>query len=111
MDQVTKDKLALNARISYKFASNWVMTAAGIGFAIYLHLTEAQQQALLEHLPLPAWLLPIIASTVGILARIWPQKNVSQAEGAAKSEDAPVAVDLTTKVVPLDPQPLPRPSE
>lgn len=89
MDDTTKEKLAINMANGWKFASNWVMSAAGISFAIYLALPLDQQQTLLQHLPVPPWLLPIAASVVGIAARLWPQKSISGPVATAKSEDAP----------------------
>lgn len=89
MDQTTKEKLAINFANSWKMASNWVMGAAGTAFAIYLAMPAAQQQTLLEHLPVPPWLLPILATVVGIVARLVPQKSITPTVAAAKSEDAP----------------------
>jgi len=89
VDDVTKEKLAVNAANAWRMASNWVMAAAGAAFAIYLALPQDQQQTLVQHLPVPGWLLPIAASVVGIAARLWPQKSISGAVAAAKSQDAP----------------------
>ena len=89
MDATTKDKLAINLANSYKMASNWVMAAAGIVFTIYLALPLDQQQTLLQHLPVPPWLLPIAASIAGIVARLIPQKSITPAVAAAKSDAAP----------------------
>lgn len=80
MEQETKDKLAENAANSWKMASNWVMAAAGVAFGIYLGLPADQQQQLIAHLPLPAWVLPIVASVIGIVARLWPQKSLAPKE-------------------------------
>lgn len=88
MDDTTKDKLATNASNAFKMASNWVMGAAGLMFAVYLSLPVDQQQALVNHLPVEPWLIPIATSTIGILARLWPQKSISPTVAAAKS-DAP----------------------
>lgn len=89
MDDATKDKLAINAANAWKMWSNWVMTASGIAFAIYLALPQDQQATLVQHMPVPAWLLPIIGSIIGIVARLWPQKSLTPPVAAAKSEDAP----------------------
>ena len=89
MDPVTKEKLAINASNAWKMWSNWIMAGAGIAFGIYLQLPPEQAQAILAHLPVPPWLIPIIASVVGIAARLWPQHSISPAVAAAKSEDAP----------------------
>ena len=88
MDPITKDKLALNVANSYKMASNWVMAAAGVAFTVYLALPPEQQQALIQHLPMPPWLLPILASVIGIAARLMPQKSITPEVAAAKSADA-----------------------
>lgn len=88
MDDVTKDKLAVNAANSWKMASNWVMSAAGAAFAIYLALPADQAQALIDHLPVPPWVLPIVATVIGIVARLWPQKSITPEVAAAKSTDA-----------------------
>lgn len=89
MDDTKIDKLAINVANSWKMASNWVMAAAGTVFAIYLALPIDQQQTLIQHLPVPPWLLPILASVGGIVARLLPQKSITPAVAAAKSEDAP----------------------
>lgn len=109
MDPTTKQKLAINASNAWKMWSNWVMAAAGIAFGIYLQLPIEQQQALVQHLPVPPWLLPIVATGLGIVARLWPQKSISPAVAAAKSEDAPqpssIDIPLPTAPVPLPPLP------
>lgn len=107
MDAITKEKLAINVENSWKMASNWVMGGAGIAFAIYLQLPFEQQQALLQHLPVPAWLLPIVASVVGIAARLMPQKSITPSVAAAKSADAPQPLDSSGFPVATGPAPLP----
>lgn len=77
MDQETKDGLAVNASNAAKMWSNWIMTAAGTMFAIYLALPIDQQQTLIAHLPVPPWVIPIFTSVVGVVARLWPQKNLN----------------------------------
>ena len=89
MDEIIKDKLAINVANSWKMASNWIMSAAGIMFAIYLALPLDQQAALVAHLPVPPWVLPIVTSVIGIVARLWPQKSITPDVAAAKSDDAP----------------------
>lgn len=79
MNQSEKDRLAFNVRNAARMASNWVMTAVGAGGAIYLSLPLDQQQAILDHLPVEPWLVPVIASVVGIVARMWPQPKLSTA--------------------------------
>ncbi len=88
MDDITKQKLAVNIENAHKMASNYVMGASGVAFAIYLGLPPEQQAAILAHLPVPPWLVPIIGSVIGIVARLWPQKSITPAVAAAKSEDA-----------------------
>lgn len=89
MDDTTKQKLAVNASNAWKMASNYVMAGSGVIFAIYLGLPAEQQQAIINHLPVPAWLVPIVGSVVGIAARLWPQKSITPEVAAAKSDDAP----------------------
>ena len=89
MDLTTKDKLATNVANGWKMASNWVMAAAGVIFTIYLALPPDQQQAIVQHLPVPPWLLPIVATVIGILARLWPQKSITSAVAEAKSDESP----------------------
>lgn len=89
MDDSTKTKLAINASNATRMASNWVMAAAGAMFAIWLALPPEQQQALIAHLPVPAWVLPVLTSIAGIVARLWPQSSITPAVAAAKSGDAP----------------------
>lgn len=87
MDGTTKgQKMAANFAISWKMASNWVMGAAGLAFAFYLSLPPEQQQAVLAHLPVPPWVLPIVASLIGFLARIYPQKSLTPTEAENKAD-------------------------
>lgn len=72
-----KARLAFNLRNSARMASNWVMAAVGVLAAIYVRLTIEQQQAILNHLPVDPWLIPIITSAIGIAARLWPQPKLS----------------------------------
>lgn len=89
MDQTTKDKITTNAANSWKMASNWVFVALGTVFTIYLALPADQQQALINHLPVPPWLIPIAGSVVGIAARLWPQKSLSADPGETPKEPTP----------------------
>ena len=89
MDDTTKDKLTINLANSYKMASNWWFTVLGAMGVIWVNLPVEQQQALLAHLPVPGWVLPIAATVIGIVARVWPQKSITPEVAAAKSMDAP----------------------
>lgn len=89
MHAITKEKLLINARNSWRMWSNHVMGWSGIGFSAYLMLPPEQQQTIVSHLPIPAWTVPLVAAVAGIVARLWPQHNISAAVAAAKSEDAP----------------------
>lgn len=104
MDQATKDKLAINVSNSWKMWSNHVMVIAGAVFAIYLRLRPDQQQTLVDHLPVPPWLLPIVASVIGIAVRLWPQRSISAPVAAAKSADpgptAPAPLSLRDPLTP-----------
>lgn len=91
MSPITKEKLRINARNCWRFASTWVMAAAGLGFAAYLALPVDEQRDLLSRLPLiPPWLVPILTSAIGVGARIWPQKNIPAEVAAAKSDLLPL---------------------
>jgi hypothetical protein len=89
MHPLTIEKLKVNARNSWRMASNWVMTGAGIGFSAYLGLPDDQKEALVQHLPVPLWTVPIAVSVVGVAARVWPQHAISGQVAEAKSADAP----------------------
>lgn len=89
MEQVTKDKLTVNVENAHKMASNWAATATGALFVVYLALPAEQQAALVAHLPVPAWVIPIITSVISIVARLWPQKSITPAVAAAKSDSPP----------------------
>ena len=81
MEQSAKESLVLNASNAWRMASNWAMATAGTVFAIYLSLPAEQQKTIIEHLPVPPWVMPIAATVLGIVARIWPQKSVDKALG------------------------------
>ncbi len=85
MTPENKEKLAINVANSYKMASNWVFTGIGTLGAIWLGLPVEQQQAIIAHLPVPPWVLPIVASVIGIGARLWPQKLITPEVASAKS--------------------------
>ena len=85
MSPEDKAKLAVNMGAAWKMWSNWVMTASGALGAIWLALPVEQQQAVIAHLPLPPWILPIVGTVIGVTLRIWPQASITQAEAAAKS--------------------------
>lgn len=80
MDAEKKEKLATNVANSWKMASNWVFTISGAIVAIYVSLPVEQQAALIAHLPLPAWMVPIAGSVVGVAVRLWPQKSLAPKE-------------------------------
>ena len=89
MDPTTKDKITANVTNSWRMASNWIMSAAGAMFAIYLSLPLDQQAALVAHLPVPPWVLPIATSVVGIVARLWPQKKLAERMAGDDGPGAP----------------------
>lgn len=103
MDQTTKDKLAINVANSWKMASNYVMVGAGIAFAYWLTLSPEQQALIISHLPIPPWLIPIATGFAGFAARLWPQKSITPAVAAAKSEDAPQPAEPLSLRDPVDP--------
>jgi hypothetical protein len=65
------------------------MTGAGMGFAAYLGLPSDQQAAVLGHLPVPGWIVPLGVSAIGVGARMWPQHAISGPVAEAKSADTP----------------------
>lgn len=89
MDDLQKQKLAVNVGASYKMLSNWWFGVLGTVGVIWSQLSAEQTQAILAHLPLPAWMIPILGTVIGIALRLWPQKSISGAEAAAKSADTP----------------------
>lgn len=93
MDDTTKDKLVINLTNSWKMASNWWFTALGTIGVVWVNLPAEQQQALLAHLPVPGWVLPIAATVIGIAARVWPQKSITPEVAAAKSAEASAKPD------------------
>lgn len=90
MDETAKAKLALNAANAWKMWSNWVMGVASTAWTIYLAMPKEYQDTLISHLPVPPWTIPLITLAIGIVARIWPQGNISPAVAAAKSDQSPV---------------------
>lgn len=89
MEQITKDKLRINFENAHKMASNWVMSAAGTLGTIWFALPERQQQTVIEHLPIPLWMLPVVMTIIGVGARLWPQAAITPRVAAASSETAP----------------------
>lgn len=89
MEDLTKQKILVNLTNSYKMASNWWFTMLGILGVIWVNMPDAQQQVVIAHLPVPGWMLPIIGTVIGIVARLWPQKSISPEVAVAKSADAP----------------------
>ena len=77
MDDLTKDKLVSNLTNSYKMASNWWFTMLGTLGVIWVNLPVEQQQAVISHLPVPGWVLPIVGTVIGIVARLWPQASIT----------------------------------
>ena len=71
------ERLKVNIRLSYRMAVNWVLAAAGLGFAWYLQLPPEEQTALLAWLPVEPRRLPFIVFAVAYIARIWPQPKLS----------------------------------
>lgn len=71
-------KLVENASQWWKMASNQIMIVAGTVFTIYLALPADQQQTIIDHLPLPPWTFPIIATVVGVIARLWKQTSINK---------------------------------
>lgn len=89
MEQDTKDKLAANVANSWKMLSVQIATVVNSLFALYFFLPADQQALILAHLPLPAWVIPIVANALIYLGRVVPQKSITPEVAAAKSADAP----------------------
>lgn len=87
MTPENKDKLKTNLAISYKMASVQATTIVGMLATAVLAMPESMRSEILNHLPVPSWLLPIISWGVIYLARIWPQLGLSKEEAEAKSAD------------------------
>lgn len=97
MESITKEKLLINAQNAHKMWSNWAMSATGVLGAFWFAMPEAQQRSVVEHLPVPMWMVPIVMTVIGVAARLWPQKNITPAVAAASSETAPQPLDETPK--------------
>lgn len=89
MEQQTKDKLVINLANSWKMASNYVSVASGAMFCVYLALPADTQLAIVQHLPVPPWAIPVITSILNVVARLWPQKSITPFVAAAKSDSTP----------------------
>lgn len=97
MQDITKQKLLVNASNAHLMASNWVMGAAGTLGTVWFALPEAQQRTIVEHLPVPIWVTPILLTVLGIVARLWPQNAITPTVAAASSETAPQPLDEAKK--------------
>lgn len=86
MNNTTLAKLRANISIIHKMASVWVMGVAGTVGTIWFALPSDQQVVLLMHAHVPMWVAPIVATVIGVVARIWPQKSITKEEAAAKSD-------------------------
>lgn len=89
MDPVMQDKLATNVANAWKMASNYAWGATGAIYSIWLALTPEQHQAIIAHLPIPVWSVPIVGSVIGIACRLWPQKSLTLDAAEAKSTAPP----------------------
>lgn len=74
MNEIDKANLALNLRNAPRMFSTWAMAFAGTLGTVWLALPDEQQQALIEHSPLPMWSWPIVLTALGVVGRIWPQR-------------------------------------
>lgn len=73
MQDSTKAIVAANVSNSLSMASTWVNAAADAAFALYLALPADQQEAIVNHLPVPPWAIPIVTFALRYAARNWPQ--------------------------------------
>jgi len=88
MDRITKDKLAINFANSWKMASNWVAVTWGTLLAVTFALPSDVLALLVSRLPVPPWTVPVVVAVIGVGARMWPQKSITSAVAAAKSDDS-----------------------
>lgn len=126
MDQTTKEKLQINLAAAWKMWSNQIMVAAGAMWAAYLALPvnctadliasasgcnfsqHSIQDWVSKSLHVPALVFPLATAVLGVLGRVWPQKSITPAVAAAKSEAAPQpAVDSSGFPLATGPAPLP----
>jgi hypothetical protein len=76
MNEPMKDKFASNLLAAPKMLSMRWMGLCGLAAMAWLALDPAQQQLVIQHLPMPPWMLPIVATLVGWATRVWPQINL-----------------------------------
>lgn len=91
MQDSTKAIISANVANSLSMASTWVNAAADAAFGLYLALPVDQQQAIVDHLPVPPWLIPIATFALRYAARNWPQPKLT----------ATVATDVAVKTAEL----------
>ena len=72
-----KDKFISNLVALPKMNSAKFMTLCGVLAMVWIGLPADQQAAVIAHLPLPAWALPIIATIIGLAVRVWPQVSLT----------------------------------
>ncbi len=86
MNQTTISKFKTNLSAIHKMASVWVMSAAGMLGMVWFMIPPDQQVTILEHTPIPLWMAPILATGIGIVARLWPSKVITKHQALAKSD-------------------------
>ena len=84
-DKFITNLIALPAMNSARF-----MTICGVLAMVWVGLPPDQQAAVIAHLPLPAWALPIIATIIGLAVRVWPQATLTPPT-AVVTDPAPAA--------------------
>lgn len=101
MDDTTKEKLAINVANAWKMWSNRATVAMGALWTAYFALPTACDTGATcttQHtvqlwfstaLHIPLALIASLATVATVLFRVWPQKSITPAVAAAKSEDAP----------------------
>ncbi len=72
------ERLKDNLIKAYRMACVWVMAAASFAAAAWLGLDPLQQAVILQALPVQPWVVPLGVGALGVLARIIPQKSVTQ---------------------------------
>lgn len=100
MEETTKDKLALNVANAWKMWSNRATVIVGALWTYYFTLPTAcaagttcttqgdVQMWFSTTLHVPLAVIATIATVLTVIARVWPQSNITPAVAAAKSEDA-----------------------
>lgn len=100
-DKFITNLIALPAMNSARF-----MTICGVLAMVWVGLPPDQQAAVIAHLPLPAWALPIIATIIGLAVRVWPQATLTPPVTVV-TDGVPAADPVVALTQPAQPEVLP----